>query len=77
MFLSTLCSVDKIKIFMKKLAIRTAVVNPEAMKISRKSAIRYFHAGQYDIIILIRMKYSFKLNQPDSKCCKFHNSLNI
>jgi len=46
---------------MKKLAIRTAVVNPEAMKISRKSAIRYFHAGQYDIIILIRMKYSFKL----------------
>lgn len=46
---------------MEKFAIRTAVVNPEATKISRKSAIRYFHAGQYDILILIRMKYSFKL----------------
>ena len=36
-------------------------MNPEATKINRKSAFRYFHAGQYDILILIRMKYSYKL----------------
>lgn len=36
-------------------------MNPEGTKINRKSAIRYFHAGQYDLLILIRMKYSYKL----------------
>lgn len=36
-------------------------MNPEGTQINRKSAIRYFHAGQYDILILIRMKYSYKL----------------
>jgi superfamily II DNA/RNA helicase len=51
----------KIKIFLEKFHIRCAVLNPEGTKTHRKSAVRYFHTGQYDILILPRMRYSFKL----------------
>ena len=60
-FVDTIFEAYKIKIFLETFFIRSAVVNPEATKTHRKSAVRYFHAGQYDIIILIRMKYSYKL----------------
>jgi ATP-dependent RNA helicase DDX56/DBP9 len=60
-FVDTLYEAYKVKVFLEKFQIRAAVVNPEATKVYRKSAVRYFHAGQYDILVLIRMKYSFKL----------------
>ncbi|CAI2360978.1 unnamed protein product [Moneuplotes crassus] len=61
LFVDTIQEAYKVKIFLEKFAIRSAVVNPEATQVYRKSAVRYFHAGQYDILILVRMKYSFKL----------------
>lgn len=60
-FVDTLYEAYKVKVFLEKFAIRSAIVNPESTKVARKSAIRYFHAGQYDMLILIRMKYSYKL----------------
>jgi ATP-dependent RNA helicase DDX56/DBP9 len=64
-FVDTLYEAYKVKIFLEKFATRAAVVNPESTKLTRKSAVRYFHAGQYDILILIRTKYSFKLKTSD------------
>ena len=61
LFVDTLYEAYKVKIFWEKFYIRWAIMNPESTKINRKSAFRYFHAGQYDILILIRMKYSYKL----------------
>ncbi len=60
-FVDTLYEAYKVKVFLEKFQIRAAVVNPVATKVYRKSAVRYFHAGQYDILVLIRMKYSYKL----------------
>lgn len=60
-FVDNIQEAYKVKIFLEKFSIRSAVVNPEATQLYRKSAVRYFHAGQYDILILVRMKYSYKL----------------
>jgi len=64
-FVDNLYEGYKVKILLEKFAIRSAVVNPESTKVNRKTALRYFHAGQYDILILIRMKYSYKLRISD------------
>lgn len=64
-FVDSLFEAYKVKIFLEKFFMRSSIVNPEATKISRKSAVRYFHAGQYDFLILIRMKYSYKLRTND------------
>lgn len=64
-FVDTLFEAYKVKIFLEKFYVRSAVLNPEGTKATRKGAVRYFHAGQYDILILIRMKYSYKLKTSE------------
>lgn len=71
-FVDNIYEAYKLKIFLEKFFIRSAVVNPEATKLHRKSAVRYFQSGQYDLLILIRMKYSFKL-----RLNSVHNVINF